>query len=49
MQYDELLDAVQADRARALEAASRRRLVGPSRKGLSRATIRSAARAWFKR
>ena len=49
MQYDELLDAVQADRMRAMEAASRRRLMGPSRQGRTRGTIRRAARAWFKR
>ncbi len=33
MRYDELLDAIQADRARATEAEARRRLLVRSRQG----------------
>ncbi len=49
MQNKELLDAVQADRVRAFEAASRRRLLGDPRHGRAGASIRRAARAWFTR
>jgi hypothetical protein len=49
MRYDELLDAIQADRARATEAETRRRLLVRSRQGRTGSSLGRAARAWFRR